>query len=208
MTTYSGNYPNAGPNTSAGNTVNDMFGLEFMVTASGYYLMGMAQWLGTNGGTEVTNTSDSEIALWKVTGSAAGSYISGTALTSGAPFSSGVSGQWNTIMYPTPVALTQDQPYKIVIPMPTGNYWTDTANQWGTGQSYANGIVNGPLTIFSNGGGSKPDEYGNGNSCYIGGDGGGNPTTDNPTSSSLTYYWLDVIVGVPAPSGLLMTASI
>jgi hypothetical protein len=101
-------------------------------------------------------TAAQTFALWQVYGGSSASLISAATVTSGAL----TTGQWNYVPLPSPVLLSiggatnfskvdaNGTAYYIAGTAFTGGFPT-TDGQFGSGGTYGSGIVNGPLTAFS-----------------------------------------------------------
>jgi hypothetical protein len=81
----------------------------------------------------------------------------------------------------------------------TGSF-PDTTDQWGNGEPYANGIVSGPLTAYSDSSGSKPSPFNTAQSVF-------SVASDDPTTlmpiygSSACNFWMDVQIDTNPPTG-------
>lgn len=145
-------------------------------------------------------TAAQQFALWSANrdGSAAtrGSVISAGTVTSGT-----LSAGWNYVPLAVPAPLTIGWTY-----IASTGYNTDpnggipyTDAQFGASNPYSSGIVNGPLTGFSDSGGSTPDPFGNFQCCYI--RTGTDPTANFPSTQSNGFNaWLDLQVTDVAPA--------
>lgn len=171
-----------GPITATANAVPVTVGTEFQVTDYGMYLYGYWLWVCPGGG---QSTSAQTFALWQVTGTATGTYVTGSSLTSGTL----TAGEWNCAAYSTKPPLTPGVPYRAVTGF-TGPY-PATANQWNAGGPYAAGLTNAPLTGFSDATGSAPDAYGSPQAGLS--TAGSDPTANYPgTGNSGFNAWLDI----------------
>ena len=172
----------------------------FQVTQGAVYLQGFWYYLADSG----QPTGAQSFCLWQVTGTtlsaSGGLLVPGSQVTSGA-----LSLGWNYIPYATPLALTPNTPYRAQTGF-TGNFLAST-NQFGTGNPYAAGITNGPLTAYSDFSGSAALP------AWVGGSGAGSqggystagadPTATYAGSSDSSYNcWLDVQVTDVAPAGV------
>ena len=129
--------------------------------------------------------SGQTFGLWQVTGASTGTFVPGTLLTSGTL----TPGEWNCVTYSTIPPLTPNVPYRAVAGF-TGPY-PSTLNEWNTGGPYAAGIVNGPLTVYSDPTGSLADPYGSPQSSL--GSAGSDPTANYPGGANSAFNaWIDV----------------
>jgi hypothetical protein len=81
----------------------------------------------------------------------------------------------------------------------TGSF-PSTRNQYGSGDPYAAGIVNGPLTAYSDVSGSLPSPYSTAQGVF--GTNGSDPTVHMPTGGAASdNFWIDVQVSDTAPAG-------
>lgn len=211
MTTYRlmdgiGGRPGSGPASGTSYAGNLVCGCAFGVTAGGLWFEGYYWWPPvTNGDT----ASGQKFALWQVdNGTGAGHLVPGSAVTAGAL----TAGQWNFVPLATPLLLSPcaaaaATTYGAVYLAATGKVFSsgfpETKNQFGTGDPYAAGITNGPLTGFSSISGSNPA---GGSSGWLAqmpfSVGGSDPTLVYPAASdSDANLWLDVQVSDQAPAG-------
>jgi hypothetical protein len=198
--TFSRLFPStSGPGSSGDSNSLITNGAGFKVTSAGLYLYGYYFWRADS-----AQSASASFALWQATGNGTGTYL-GTSTK--ASTSSMVAGQWNYVPLPEPVPLTSGTPYKAVVGF-TGTHPL-TFNQFGGGDPYAAGITNGPLTAFSSGAfsgnpGSNPDPYGNPQMEFLLGS-SSDPAVAYPNVAFEDLnLWLDVLVGPPPRSGLLM----
>jgi len=166
-------------------------GLAFKVTSSGQVLYGYYLWRADS-----AQSATADFALWQITGATTGTLVSGSHVSA----SGLLTGQWNYVSLSTPVALTSGTSYKAVYGF-TGNF-CDTQNQFASGDPYVGGIVNGPLTVFSDitgVGGTNAEPNGSYQGTF--GTSGSDPTTNYPTSDDVySNFWVDVLVGATATS--------
>ena len=190
MTTYRLFPSTNGP--SAATSFSGPFGpgVKFKVTSGGLWLTGFWWWVCSTGG---QSTSAQKFALWQVYGSAAGLLVPGVSVTSGT-----LSAGWNYVALATPVALTQGATYQAATAF--SGAFPLTNSEFASGGTYAAGIVNGPLTAFSDGTGSNPDPYSNSQCTYQ--TASSDPTVTFASNADAGYNgWLDVQVSDTAPSG-------
>lgn len=165
-------------------------------TTSPCWLQGYWWWLTSSGGQP---SGAQEFCLWSANrdGSAGnrGSVISAATITSGT-----LSPGWNYVPLTTPVPLTIGWTYIVTTGWTTGTGIPYSNAQFGSGNPYSAGIVNGPLTGFSDTGGSNPDPFENLQCGYSRTT--GNPATAFPTSASSSFNgWIDLQVTDVAPAG-------
>ena len=80
------------------------------------------------------------------------------------------------------------------------NGFPDTNNQFGSGDPYSAGIVNGPLTAYSDGTGSLPSPFKTDQGVFT--VASADPTTSLPIyGSSAANFWMDVQVDTTPPAG-------
>lgn len=173
-------------------------GTSFKVTSPGMSLEGWWWWVASDMGTD-----PEDFALWQVTGIGAGTYVTGSKVTSG----TFVAG-WNWVACNTPIALTEGQEYRAVKStnkaLTSATNYSATSLYWDTGAGSA-GIVNGPLIAFAkNGATTNPEPSGDGQMTFV--SGVFDVTADYPNIEfNQTNYWFDVQVtdggGSPAFSG-------
>ena len=165
-------------------------GILFEVTAGGMWFEGYWWWVCASG----SPTSGQEFALWNVTGQTQGTVIPGSVVTSGTL----TAGQWNWIPLPAPLPLAIGTCYNACTGF-TGGF-PNTNNQFGSGQPYAAGLTNGPLTAYSDSSGSLPSPYSISQGVF--GASGNNPSVTMPTQgSNSANFWMDLQVTSAAPSG-------
>jgi hypothetical protein len=183
------------PASTTGLTGPYVVGTCFKVT-SACWLEGYWWYVCASGGQE---TAAQKFALWSAnrdgSASAQGSVIPAATVTSGTL----TAGQFNYVPLATPVPLTIGWTYMAT----TG--WSPAVGipyanaQFGSGNPYSAGIVNGPLTGFSNLAGSNPDPFGNIQCAY-------NRVTADPavtfpnTDSSSFNGWIDLQVTTTPPA--------
>jgi hypothetical protein len=139
----SGTQPPASVTSYAGDYIT---GLAFEVTEGGHYFQGYWWWVPSGGDTNAPNC-----ALWQVTGTGTAKVIEQSIIQWG----NLTAGQWNFIPC-VPIPLTPNIPYLAAIGYTATNGYPQTQNQFGSGDPYADGITNGPLTAYSSITGSNP----------------------------------------------------
>jgi hypothetical protein len=178
-----------GPESSVSYTGPIVMGMAFKVTEDDQFLYGYSCWRSDSG-----QPATADFALWEITGATTGTVITDSDVS----ISDMIVGEWNYVALPTPLALTSETSYKAVLGI-MGNF-NDTAFQFRGGDPYVNGIVNGPLTIFSTisaNDGTNPEPNGTVQETYD--TSGEDPTAHYPTlddnGGHSSNFWLDVLVG-------------
>lgn len=172
-------------------------GMIFYVTSGGMWFQGYRWWVPANG-----DTAPQKFALWNlksVTG-ATGVLIPGSVVMSGTL----IQGQWNFIPLVTPIPLSPGAAATAGGLFCATTAWTavagfpDTNNQFGSGDPFASGIVNGPLATF--GQASAVPNYSAGSTF---GTATNDPTVAAPIATDSTFdnFWLDPQVSDQAPAG-------
>jgi hypothetical protein len=140
------------------------------------------------------STSAQKFALWNVTGGGSGALIPGSVVTSGTLS----AGQWNWIPVPAPIPLAIGTCYNACTGF--GGSFPSTKYQFGSGDPYASGIANGPLSAYSDTSGSVPSPYSTPQGVF--GTNGTDPSADMPAGgASSDNFWMDLQVSDTAPSG-------
>lgn len=184
--------PGNGPSTATAFSGSYMAGLMFQVTQPAMWFNGYYLWVCNTG----QSTSPVQCALWNASSSSGGILVPNTTVTSGTL----TAGQWNFIPLPTPVPIAIGTPYCTAISI--NGAFPDTTHQFGSGNTYVNGITNGPLLAYSDSGsgGSNPAPYTLhqmpfSTSFAV-------PTTAMPTVNNLNdNLWVDVQVSDTGPAG-------
>ncbi len=180
----------AGPSTAVSYSGPFEAGLVFAVTSGGCWLDGYWWWVCGSG----QSTSPQPFALWQTYNGQQGNVVPGSTVTSGAL----TAGQWNFVPLAAKLPLAVGATY--VAATGFSNGFPDTSGQFGSGQPYAAGIVNGPLTAFSDASGSLP-------SPFKGAQGVFSVASTDPTASMPIYgssssnFWVDLQVDTTPPSG-------
>ena len=165
-------------------------GVVFSVTAGGCWLDGFWWWVCGSG----QSTAAQKFALWCVysTG-ASGSLLAEGTVTSGAL----AAGQWNYVQLSSPVPLAAGATYVAATGF-TGNF-PDTNGQFGSGGPYSAGIVNGPLTAYSDATGSKPSPFNGAQGVFT--VASADPTANMPIyGSNACNFWMDLQVNTNPPA--------
>jgi hypothetical protein len=195
--------PGSGPSSGTAYSGPLIVGTMFCVTEGGQWFEGYWWWVpGTNGDT----ASGQVFCLWQLASASTGMIVPGSTVTAGAL----TPDAWNFIPVSTPLLLSPSSgnSYGAVYNAATGKTFTsgfpETKNQFGSGDPYSAGIVNGPLAAPSSSGGSaaagsafswtKPQ-------CPF------STSSSDPTSAmpgqndNDANLWLDIQVTDQAPSG-------
>ena len=166
-------------------------GVVYAVTTGGCWLDGYWWWVCASG----QSTAAQKFALWCMYGApSSGSLVPNSTVISG-PLT---AGQWNYVQLPAPIPLAIGATYVAATGF-TGPF-PDTNSQWGNGDPYANGIVNGPLTAYSDASGSKPSPFNTAQSVF-------SVSSNDPTAfmpiygSSACNFWMDVQIDTNPPTG-------
>ena len=179
-----------GPATPVSYTGPFVCGVVMGVTAGACWLDGYWWWVCSSG----QSTSAQKFALWCLSGGTEGSLVPGSTVTSGAL----TAGQWNHVPLAAPIALAPGATY--VAATGFSNSFPDTGNQFGSGDPYGSGIVNGPLTAYSDASGSLPSPFKTAQGVFS--VASSDPTTSMPIfGSSSCNFWMDVQVDTTPPSG-------
>ena len=165
-------------------------GVQFEVTAGGLWFEGYWWWVCPSG----APTSAQKFALWNVTGQGSSTLVPGSVVTSGAL----AAGQWNWVPLPAPFLLAVGTCYNACTGF-TGSF-PNTNDQFGSGDPYAAGLVNGPLTAYSDTDGSLRTPYTTSQGVF--GVAGTDPSVNMPGSgSNSANFWMDLQVSDTAPMG-------
>lgn len=186
--------PGNGPATATNFTGSYVAGTMWQVTQPGLWFYGYWWWCCGSG----QATAGVKCALWSAQTSTGQAYlVPGSVVTSGTL----TPGTWNFIPLPTPIPVALVTPYVAAIAQ-NGSF-PDTPSQFGSGQPYANGIVNGPLMAYSDstgGGASNVSPYVLPQGCFT--TAHSDPTAAMPTQgNSSSNLWADIEVSDVAPAG-------
>lgn len=174
-----------------------VMGLSFKVTSDNMQFDGWWWFCDIANG---QGSAPEDFALWQTTGAGAGTYVTGSKVTSG----TFVQG-WNFIAASPAIPLTNGQEYRAVKTTNKGatetHPYTGVGNFFDTGVGSAGG-VNGPLTVFAYpGASSNPEPSGDGQQTFVT---PANDVTANYPSSQFnaSWYGMDVQVSdIPPPTG-------
>ena len=180
----------SGPSSPVSYTGPFTCGVVFAVTTGGTWFDGYWWWVCPSG----QSTSAQKFALWCVYNSGSGSLVAGSTVTSGAL----TAGQWNYVPLPAPLPLAIDATY--VAATGFSDSFPDTNNQFGSGDPYSGGIVNGPLTAYSDASGSLPSPFNTAQGVFS--VAGSDPAAVMPIyGSNACNFWMDLQVDTNAPVG-------
>ena len=179
-----------GPSTAVSYSGPFEAGIVFAVTSGGCWLDGYWWWVCGSG----QSTSPQPFALWQTYNGQQGNVVPGSTVTSGTL----TAGQWNFVPLATKLPLAIGATY--VAATGFSNGFPDTNDQFGSGQPYAAGIVNGPLTAFSDASGSLPSPFKTAQGVFS--VAGTDPTATMPIyGSSSSNFWIDLQVDTTPPTG-------
>lgn len=183
-------YPSVnGPSSPVSYSGPFQAGVLFEVTSGGTWLQGFWWWVCQSG----QSTTAQTFVLWQVYSNGLGTLIPAATATSGAL----TAGQWNYVALTTPVPLAVGACYNATTAF-SGSF-PATDNQFGSGEPYAAGIVNGPLTAFSDQTGSQAAPFSMPQGVF--GVSGTDPTAAMPSDgSNSANFWMDVQVTTTAPA--------
>ncbi len=183
-----------GPSAPASHSGPFLSGVVFEATTGGCWLQGFWWWVCPTG----QSTAPQEFALWLPYNNMpnAGVLIAKATVTSGAL----TPGQWNYVPLEAAIPLTIGQSYIAVTGL-TGPF-PITSSWFGAGDTYASGMVSGPLVAYSDVGGLRSQPYGIGQGLFSSA-GGNDPTKFMPVyaDSQHSNFWLDVQLTTEAPAG-------
>lgn len=165
-------------------------GINISVTTGGCWLAGYWWWVCPSG----QSTAAQTFALWCLSGADAGSLIAGGTVTSGTL----TAGQWNYVPLSAPVPLAIGASY--VAATGFSGSFPITNSQFGSGDPYSGGIMNGPLTAYSDASGSLPSPFNTDQGVFS--VASTDPTTTMPGyGSNSSNFWVDVQITTSAPAG-------
>lgn len=199
MTTYRLFPATNGPGTAVSFGGSFLAGVVWKVTQGGMWFQGYWWWVCAAGG---QSTSAQKFALWQITAGNAGHVVAGTTVTSGT-----LSAGWNFIPLTTPVPVSIGTAYCAATGF-TGSFpdsdtsgaGTGITDSYGTGGGHSAGIVNGPLTAFSDNSGTNKEPYGCNQGLF--GTAGTDPSVTMPSlQSNSANFWMDLQVSDTGPAG-------
>jgi hypothetical protein len=178
-----------GPSSPVSYSGPFMAGIVFEVTQGGMWFDGYWWWVCPSG----QSTAPQKFALWCVYSNSVGTLIPAATVNSGTL----TPGQWNYVPLATPIPLSVGACYNAC----TGftDSFPDTQSQFGAGEPYSAGIVNGPLSAFSDQSGSlgAPFSMPQGVFSVAGSD----PTAFMPANGNVSdNLWMDLQVETKPPT--------
>ncbi len=180
----------SGPASPVSYSGSFLSGVGFEVTTGGVWFDGYWWWACPSG----QSTAPQKFALWQVHSSGVGTVIPAATITSGAL----TAGQWNYVPLAAPVPLAIGACYNACTGF-SGSF-PATDGQFGSGEPYGAGIVNGPLSAFSDQSGSLKGPFSIPQGLF--GVAGTDPTVNMPANgSNSANFWIDLLVTTTAPSG-------
>ena len=180
----------AGPGTAVSYSGPFEAGVVCAVTSGGCWLDGYWWWVCGSG----QSTAAQKFALWQTYNGQQGSVVPGSVVTSGTL----TAGQWNFVPLAAKLPIAIGATYIATTGFSGG--FPDTNAQFGSGQPYAAGIVNGPLVAYSDSSGSMPSPFKNQQGVFS--VASTDPTVSMPAyGSSSSNFWMDVQVDTTPPSG-------
>ncbi len=191
--------PGNGPSSPASYTGPYLAGTMFSALGEMLWLNGYYWWVCNTG----QSVAAQKFALWNRYSTSAENLVTAATVTSGTL----TAGAWNYVPLASPVQLAPGALYVAATGWNTSGTtgFPITNNQFGASQPYAAGIVNGPLTAWSDLGGSNTFaasgvNYGLNQGLF--GTGGTDPAVTMPASGSASSnFWIDVLVSDTAPGG-------
>ncbi len=187
----------AGPSSAVSYSGPFIAGVAFSVTSGGTWFDGYWWWVCPSG----QSTSPQKFALWQVYTNATGNLIASGNVTSGVL----TPGQWNFVALPAPIPLAINATYIATTGFNDG--FPDTNDSFGAGDPYSAGIVNGPLTAYSDTTGTKPAPFSVNQGVF-------SVASNDPTAAMPAYgyssanFWMDLQVDTnPAGRHLLPAAA-
>jgi hypothetical protein len=149
MTTYRLFSSVNGPSRPVSYTAPFLAGVVFQVTTGGVWFDGYWWWVCDTG----QPTGAQTFVLWAVYDDGTGALVPAATVKSDTL----TAGQWNYVPLPTPLPLAIGTCYNACTGF-TGGF-PNTNNEFGSGQAYSAGIVNGPLSAFSDQSGTLPAPF-------------------------------------------------
>lgn len=183
-------FPSAdGPASAVPYTGSFIAGVVFTVTTGGVWLGGYWWWVCPSG----QSTAPQKFALWAVYGTAQGALVPGSPVTSGV-----LTEGWNYVPLAGPVPISIGASY--VAATGVNGDFPSTPSLFGSGDLYGAGIVDGPLTGYSDQSGTLPAPFSLDQAPFS--TAGADPTEVMPAyGSASNSFWMDVQVADTAPGG-------
>ena len=180
----------SGPSSPVSYSGAFLAGVVFQVATGGVWFEGYWWWVCDTG----QSTAAQTFALWAVYENATGALVPAATVKSG-PLT---AGQWNYVALPEPLPLSIGACYNACTGF-SGSF-PNTNNEFGSGDAYAAGIVNGPLSAFSDQSGTLPAPFSMAQGLF--GVAGTDPTVNMPAQGSgSANFWMDLQVTDTAPAG-------
>jgi len=192
--------PGDGPSEVTSYSGDFIAGLCVSVTGGVRWLEGYWWWVCPAG----QSTAPQKFALWNHYGAGLNALVSGSVVTSGTLG----AGQWNYVPLSSPIPLAPGTQYVpstgFVTSTDGGTGFPATNDQFGSGQPYAGGIVNGPLTAWSDstsgGTNNYPGSYSMDQGLFSAA--GSDPSAAPPVNgSNSANFWIDLQVADTPPGG-------
>ena len=180
----------SGPSSPVSYTGPFLAGVVFQVTTGGVWFDGYWWWVCDTG----QPTGAQTFALWAVYDDGTGALVPAATVKSDTL----TAGQWNYVPLPTPLPMAIGACYNACTGF-TGGF-PNTNNEFGSGQAYSAGIVNGPLSAFSDQSGTLPAPFSMTQGIF--GVAGADPTATMPVQGYQSgNFWMDLQVTDTAPAG-------
>jgi hypothetical protein len=180
----------AGPASPASYSGPFIAGVAFSVTSGGCWLDGYWWWVCGSG----QSTAAQKFALWQAYGAGSGSLISTATVASGAL----TPGQWNYVPLTAAVPLAIGATY--IAATGLSDNFPATAYSFGSGNPYSAGIVNGPLSAYSDQSGTLPAPFSLSQGAF-------SVASSDPTQVMPAYgydsdnFWMDIQIDTTPPAG-------
>jgi hypothetical protein len=179
-----------GPSSPVSYSGPFMAGILFKVTTGGCWLDGYWWWVCPSG----QSATAQKFALWCVYNTGVGTLVPAATVTSG----SLTPGAWNYVPLATPVPLAIGACYNACTGF-SGSF-PDNQSQFGSGEPYKAGIVNGPLSAFSDQSGTLPAPFSMSQGVFS--VSGSDPSALMPSNGNQSdNLWMDLQVTTTAPTG-------
>ena len=179
-----------GPSSPVSYSGPYMAGVLFEVTTGGMWFDGYWWWVCPSG----QSTSPQKFALWSLYNVGTATLIPAATITSGTL----IAGQWNYIPLDKPIPLSIGACYNVCTGV--GGSFPVTQNQFGSGEPYGTGIVNGPLTAFSDQSGTLPAPFAMPQAVFS--VAGSDPAAIMPANGNQSdNLWMDLQVGTTPATG-------
>jgi len=181
----------SGPSSPVSYTGPFLAGVVFQVTMGGVWFDGYWWWVCDAG----QSTAAQTFALWAVYDDGTGALVPAATVKSG----SLTAGQWNYVSLSEPLPLAIGACYNACTGF-SGSF-PSTNNEFGSGEVYSAGIVNGPLSAFSDHSGTQPAPFSMPQGVF--GVAGTDPTVNMPAQGyGSGNFWMDIQVTDTAPAGV------